>query len=165
MENCGPEEKTFNFPPIFTFQVGDWNMRQWESKWPKTVILISKVLLLMNSVKYQLQSIMTVFIFVDKKTKLLSIISIQNLLTKNLKCFTYVWAISLPCSLVLLVAKTQTWRESNLKTFNSPWKLSVGLSRVSKYHSFVAVVVFSLSWTFSGNNMDCFVFMFLENGR
>ena len=67
MENCGPEEKTFNFPPIFTFQVGDWNTIQWESKWPKTVILISKVLLLMNSVKYQLQSIMTVSIFVDKK--------------------------------------------------------------------------------------------------
>ena len=37
-------------------------------------------------------------------------------------------------SLVPLVAKTQTWRESNLKTFNSSLKLSVGLSGAGKYY-------------------------------
>ena len=131
------------FPSYFHFSSGRLKhetVRE-TGRWPKTVKLISKVLLLMNSVKYQLQSIMKVSIFVDKKNCYPSF-QFKPYWQKILKCFTYVSAISLPCSLVLLVAKTQTWRESNLKTFNSPWKLSVGLSRVSKYHSFVAVVVF-----------------------
>ena len=64
-------------------------------------------------------------------------------------CLTYIWHIFVPdiylrltfiqtffslCSLVLLAAKTQTWRESNLKTFNSSLKLSVGLSGAGKYY-------------------------------